>query len=86
MTKSKSSSDAAAPRLNEALGAAIEAFYIHLDGESPSNVYEMVLAEVELPLLKATLAYTGYNQSKCAAVLGLSRGTLRKKLKQFNLL
>jgi Fis family transcriptional regulator len=45
----------------------------------------MVLAEIELPLLEAALQKTRGNQTKTAILLGLSRGTLRKKLKQYNL-
>ena len=46
----------------------------------------MVLTEVEAPLLATVLQHTGGNQSKAAEVLGLNRGTLRKKLKEHNLL
>ena len=45
----------------------------------------MVLQEMEEPLLRAVLAYTRSNQSRAAVVLGLNRGTLRKKMKQYNL-
>jgi Fis family transcriptional regulator len=45
-----------------------------------------VLTEVETPLLEAVMKYTKNNQSKAAELLGLNRGTLRKKLKQYDLL
>jgi len=45
----------------------------------------MVLREVEEPLLKAVLDYTSGNQLRAADILGINRGTLRKKLKQFGL-
>ncbi|MDB9805930.1 Fis family transcriptional regulator, partial [Porticoccaceae bacterium] len=48
--------------------------------------YGIVMAEVEPPLLKAVMAYTRQNQSRAAETLGLNRGTLRKKLKQYDLL
>ena len=51
------------------------------DNNSPSDVYNMVLTEIESPLLKTIMQYTKGNQSKAAVCLGLSRGTLRKKLK-----
>lgn len=55
-------------------------------GDAPaSNVYEMVLSEVEVPMLKRVLKHTRGNQSKAAIVLGLSRGTLRKKLKLYGM-
>ena len=55
-------------------------------GITPENLYEIVMAEVELPLLEATMKYTKNNQSKAAEVLGLNRGTFRKKLKHYGML
>ena len=72
--------------LRDIIAAAINDYFDQLEGEQPNNVYDLVLGEVELPLLEATLAYTNNNQSKTAEILGLNRGTLRKKLKQFDLL
>ncbi len=51
-----------------------------------SELYQMVLAEMEIPLLEKVLEYTRGNQTKAAELLGLNRGTLRKKLKQYGLL
>lgn len=47
------------------------------------NVYQLVLEEIEAPLFRTVMEQTRYNQSKAAKVLGLSRGTLRTKLKQY---
>lgn len=74
------------PLLRDVIGAAINDYFDQLEGEQPNNVYDLVLGEVERPLLEATLAYTNNNQSKTAAILGLNRGTLRKKMKQHHLL
>jgi len=57
-----------------------------LAGESVSDLYELVLAEVEAPLLARVLDHTGHNQSRAASMLGLNRGTLRKKLRKYGLL
>ncbi len=46
----------------------------------------MVLAEVEKPLIEMVLQLTNGNQSKAAIVMGISRGTLRKKMAQYGLL
>ena len=46
----------------------------------------MVLAEIEAPLLQEIMAYTRNNQTRASLMLGLNRGTLRKKLKQYNLI
>ena len=50
------------------------------------EIREMVQAEVEEPLLRAVLEFTNNNQSQSAQILGLNRGTLRKKLGKYNLL
>ena len=61
-------------------------YFAHLDGERATEVYDMVLAEVETPLLEVVLEYTRGNQTRASEILGLNRGTLRKKLKQYDLL
>lgn len=57
-----------------------------LNGDTPSELYELFLGEFEKPFLESILTYTRHNQSKAAIILGISRGTLRKKLKQYDLL
>ncbi len=65
---------------------SVQSYFEHLDGTDVTNVYQLVLNEVEAPLLATVLQYSGGNQSKAAEILGLNRGTLRKKLKEHNLL
>jgi len=64
---------------------ALQNYFSQLGDTTPNNLYELVLAEVEAPLLEVVLRQTRGNQTKAAQMLGLSRGTLRKKLKQYNL-
>lgn len=64
----------------------IRQYFKDLDGETPCGVYDMVLHQVEKPLLECVMAQCGGNQSKAAAVLGLNRNTLRKKLVQHGLI
>lgn len=64
---------------------AVEQYILQLDGYDPVDLYAMVIAEVEKPLIEAVLAHTSGNQSKAAQVLGLSRGTLRKKIQQYGI-
>jgi len=47
------------------------------------NLYQLVIEEVEAPLFRTVMELTRYNQSKAARVLGVSRGTLRTKLKRY---
>ncbi len=55
------------------------------DGSAPTDIYERVLAEVERPLIQMTLAATRGNQIKAAAMLGLNRNTLRKKIRDLDI-
>ncbi len=65
--------------------SALQNYFTQLGGHDPANLYNMVLEEIEVPLLNAVLRYTRGNQCKAAIVLGISRGTLRKKIHQYNL-
>lgn len=61
--------------------------YLKIMGDEPvDDLYELVLAEVEAPLLLSVLRFTNNNQSKTAEILGLNRGTLRKKMRKYRLL
>lgn len=65
---------------------AVEQYLTALDGEIPVNMYELFLNQFEKPLLETVLLHTRGNQSKTAEFLGLNRGTLRAKMKQYGLL
>ena len=65
---------------------AVRHYFAQLQGEQPAQVYDMVLAEMEKPLLSVVLEYTRGNQTRAAEILGLNRGTLRKKLKAHGLM
>jgi Fis family transcriptional regulator len=65
---------------------AISSYFASLNGDSPGELYDLVLGEVEQPLFKAVMDYTDGNQSQAAVILGINRGTLRKKLKIYSLL
>ncbi len=75
-----------AASLRENVEAAMANYFKHLDGQPVSDVYQMVLSEVEAPMLEQVMKYVRNNQTKAAHLLGLNRGTLRKKLKQYGLL
>lgn len=64
---------------------ALHSYFTSLNGHRPAQLYELVLREVEEPLFKAVLDYASGNQSAAADILGINRGTLRKKLRQFGL-
>ena len=64
----------------------VRAYFAALGDEMPTDLYALILQEVEAPLLQVVLEQTRGNQTKCAQVLGLNRGTLRKKLKTYGLM
>lgn len=71
--------------LRDCVEDAMETYFRQLEGHPTNELYRMVLAELEEPLFRAVLKYTGGNQSKASELLGINRGTLRKKLKQYGL-
>lgn len=72
--------------LRDSVTSAVRLYLKELDGQMSTDVYQMVLAEMEAPLLEEIMAYTRNNQTKASHMLGLNRGTLRKKLKQYHLI
>lgn len=72
--------------LKQCVSEALEEYLSQVEQEHISDLYNMVLGEVEAPMLAVVLNHAGSNQSKAAAMLGLNRGTLRKKLRQYNLI
>jgi len=72
--------------LRESVEVAMENYFSHLDGQSVKDVYQLVMSEVEAPLMEAVMKHTRGNQTKASEVLGLNRGTLRKKLKIYGLI
>jgi Fis family transcriptional regulator len=65
---------------------ALNFYFASLNGDLPGDLYDLVMGEVERPLFKAVMDYTEGNQSQAAGILGINRGTLRKKLKAYALL
>jgi len=64
---------------------AMQGYFKQLEGHVTNDLYQMVLNEMEEPLLRSVLEYTKGNQSKASELLGINRGTLRKKLKMYGL-
>lgn len=71
--------------LAEHVRLSVETYFTHLNGHESSGLYQLVLTEVEKPLLETALKHADFNQSKAAKMLGLSRSTLRKKLDHYGL-
>ena len=67
--------------LRDSVKQALRNYLSQLDGQDVNDLYELVLAEVEHPMLDMIMQYTRGNQTRAANMLGINRGTLRKKLK-----
>ena len=78
--------DSSGEPLRVCVERAMEAYFARLDGETAKDLYSMVLAEMEAPLLETVMRHADGNQCQAASMLGINRGTLRKKLKQYDLL
>ncbi|MBF0804211.1 MULTISPECIES: Fis family transcriptional regulator [Neisseria] len=74
------------PDIAHCIEQNLQQYFRDLNGAAACGVYGMVLEQVEKPLLRCVMAECGGNQSKAAAMLGLNRNTLRKKLVQHGLL
>ncbi len=72
--------------LRDMVRSTISEYLQDVDDEFITELHAMVLAEVEAPLLEAVMHKARSNQSTAARMLGLNRGTLRKKLRQYKLL
>lgn len=71
--------------LRACVAMALSRYFDDLDGAAVEGLYQIVLAEVEEPLLKTVMSQMQGNQTRAAELLGINRGTLRKKLKQYGL-
>ena len=72
--------------LSHSVEGAVKEYLAAMDDQQITDLYELVLAEVEAPLLECVLQFTGNNQSQTATIPGLNRGTLRTKLRKYHLL
>ena len=71
--------------LRASVKSSLESYIEQLDGHQPRGLFDMVMSEVEAPMLEVVLELSGGNQSRAAQMLGINRGTLRKKLSQYGL-
>ena len=72
--------------LSQAVETSVLNYFKAVEGQEVTELYDILLQEVEGPLLTVLMQQVSYNQSRAAKILGLNRGTLRKKLKRYDLL
>ena len=71
--------------LRRCVAEELARYFEALDGQKPCDLHKLVIGETEQALLQFVLERTAGNQSRAAQLLGLNRGTLRKKLKYYGL-
>jgi Fis family transcriptional regulator len=71
--------------LADAVKRSLERYFKDMDGEKPTAIYDMVLKNIEKPLIETVLIKASGNQSQAAAMLGIDRNTLRKKIQQLRI-
>ena len=64
----------------DAVKRSLERYFRDMDGEKPTSIYDMVLKNVEKPMIETVLGHAEGNQTLAATMLGIDRNTLRKKI------
>jgi Fis family transcriptional regulator len=75
-----------AARIDEVVTHTLQSYFKDLNGTAPTGIYDMVLHEVEKPMLEVVMREAYGNQLRASEMLGVNRNTLRKKLLQHGLL
>ena len=84
--KNKSFDSYSKKPLEEEVRKAMKRYFAQLSQKNmPIDVYQLVLNEVEPPLLNAVMKFANNNQSQASRILGINRTTLRTKLKKYNI-
>ena len=71
--------------LHDAVKRSLERYFKDMDGEKPTSIHDMVLRNVEKPMIELVLSQAKGNQSLAAEMLGINRNTLRKKMQQLRI-
>ena len=71
------------PALQELVYNLVSRFLADGKNKNIQDLYDMILCEVEPPLLQAVMEKRRGNQLQAAKILGISRGTIRKKLLRY---
>ena len=72
-------------RLSQFVHTLVSDYLRDMGSAQPQAVYRMILDEVEPAMIRAVLEHAGGNQSRAAAILGITRTTLRQRLRQYGL-
>lgn len=71
--------------LSDAVRRSLERYFRDMDGEHPTAIYDMVLKNIEKPMIEMVLGRAEGNLTRAATMLGIDRNTLRKKMQQLRI-
>lgn len=71
--------------LHECVAQAVSQFLRDMGSTPPNDLHHRILSEVERPLIQVVLEHTGGNQSRAAEILGMTRATLRNRIRRYSL-
>jgi len=71
--------------LRDSVKQALQSYLLNFKDKNISNIYQLVLSETEKPLLDIIMQHTRGNQTQAALIMGINRGTLRKKLRKYGM-
>ncbi len=81
----KAKLNANTPCLRQHITDAVSQYLKDMGNTPPDNLYQVLIAEVEKPMIETVLEHTNGNQSRAAELLGLTRGTLRNRIRRYGL-
>lgn len=84
-TRPQKSQDNNSSSLDILVREVMEKYFRDMDGHQPTDLYELILSQIEKPLFETVLDYTGGNVSRAAEMLGLNRGTFRNRLSKYDM-
>jgi Fis family transcriptional regulator len=73
------------PYLRELVRSTVEQYLNDMGETPPDNLYDILITEVEKPLIQTVLHRTGGNQSRSAQILGITRATLRNRIQRYEI-
>lgn len=85
MNVARTSAHSVEQSLAQQVRLSLQRYFEDLNGQPAAELYELVIAQVEKPLLEIVMRETRGNITKAAQVLGINRATLRTKLNKYGL-
>lgn len=84
--KQTTSENTPSTALSEQVRDTLAFYFDDLQDGTANDLYELVIQQVEKPLIEFVLEQTNQNQTKTAQILGINRNTLRKKMQKYQLI